>query len=105
MTLSCNLYIDGDFEGIINSNKEINIGKNGRVKGEITTQRLLVQGFIEGSVNAQRVEIKAQGKIQGAIESAELVIEAQGLFEGNSTIKKEMKKMPTEEKAPQINKS
>jgi len=105
MTLSCNLYIDGEFEGTINSDKEINIGKNGRVKGEITTQRLLVQGFIEGSVNAQRVEIKAQGKLHGSIESAELVIEAQGLFEGNSTIKKAAKKAPQEEKATQINKS
>jgi len=88
MNLSCNLYVDGDFEGTINSQKNVNIGKNGHIKGDIKTQRLVVQGYIEGSVNAYRVEIKATGKINGSIESAELVIEAKGVFEGNSTIKK-----------------
>ena len=87
MTLSCNLYVDGAFEGIINSKKDVNIGKNGHVKGEIVTQRLVVQGLIDGNVNAHRVEIKAAGKVNGTIESSELVIEAKGVFEGNSIVK------------------
>ena len=87
MTLSCNLYVDGIFEGTINSKKDVNIGKNGQVKGEIITQRLVVQGFIDGNINAQRVEIKAAGKVNGTIESSELVIEAKGVFEGNSIVK------------------
>ena len=32
INLSCNLYIDGYFEGNINSEQEINIGKNGKIK-------------------------------------------------------------------------
>jgi len=87
MTLSCNLYVDGIFEGTINSKKDVNIGKNGQVKGEVITQRLVVQGFIDGNINAQRVEIKAAGKVNGTIESSELVIEAKGVFEGNSIVK------------------
>lgn len=105
MKLACNLYVDGDFEGTIYSEKEVNIGKNGHVKGEVTTNRLVVQGFIEGSINAQRVEIKAQGKVHGSIESAELVIEAKGIFEGNSLVKKQGVVKQTEAKTPQINKS
>ena len=87
MNLSCNLYVDGEFEGVIHSKKEVNIGKNGHVKGDITTQRLVVQGYIEGSINAQRVEIKAAGRVNGIIESSELVIEAKGIFEGSSVVK------------------
>ena len=87
MNLSCNLYVDGEFDGVINSKKEVNIGKNGYVKGDIITQRLVVQGHIEGSVNADRVEIKAQGRVNGTIESTELVIESKGVFEGNSIVK------------------
>ena len=87
MTLSCNLYVDGEFEGVIHSKKEVNIGKNGHIKGDVNTQRLVVQGYIEGSVNAQRVEIKAAGRVKGVIESAELIIEAKGIFEGNSIVK------------------
>ena len=87
MKLSCNLYVDGEFEGIINSRKEVNIGKNGHIKGDVSTERLVVQGYIEGTVNAHRVEIKAGGRVNGSIESAELVIEAKGIFEGNSVVK------------------
>lgn len=87
MNLSCNLYVDGEFEGVIHSKKEVNIGKNGHIKGDVHTQRLVVQGYIEGSVNAQRVEIKAAGRVNGTIESAELVIEAKGIFEGSSVVK------------------
>ena len=87
MNLACNLYVDGEFEGVINSKKEVNIGKNGHIKGDVTTQRLVVQGYIEGTVNAQRVEIKTAGRVNGTIESTELVIEAKGIFEGNSVVK------------------
>jgi len=101
MKLSCNLYVDGEFEGVIDSKKEVNVGKNGHIKGDIITQRLVVQGFIEGTVNAQRVEIKANGKVSGTVESAELVIEAKGIFEGSSVVKN----TETQNKKQQINKS
>ena len=87
MSLACNIYIDGDFEGRISSEKEINIGKKGHVKGDIKTKRLVVQGFIEGSILADRVEIKANGRVSGTIEASELVIEAKGIFEGSSVVK------------------
>lgn len=87
MNLSCNLYVDGEFEGSILSKKEVNIGKNGHVKGDVSTKRLVVQGYMEGSISAQRVEIKAAGRVNGSIESGELVIEAKGIFEGNSIVK------------------
>ena len=87
MNLACNLYVDGEFDGVIHSTKDVNIGKNGFIKGEVYATRLIVQGYIEGSVNASRVEIKAQGRVNGSIESSELVIEAKGIFEGNSIVK------------------
>jgi cytoskeletal protein CcmA (bactofilin family) len=87
MNLSCNLYVDGEFEGIIHSDKEINIGKQGHIKGDVITKRLVVQGYIEGTINAERVEIKANGRVNGTVESAELVIEAKGIFEGSSVVK------------------
>ena len=105
MNLSCNLYIDGEFEGVINSKKEINIGKNGHVKGDLATLRLVVQGHIEGTVNAERVEIKANGKVSGTIESTELVIESKGVFEGNSIVKGTKTPVPKSKEKTQISKS
>jgi cytoskeletal protein CcmA (bactofilin family) len=87
ISLSCNLYIDGELEGTIKSSKEVNVGKNGHVKGSIVTERLVVQGFIEGSIEAKTVEIKAAGHVSGEIISNELIIESKGVFEGNSIVK------------------
>ncbi|MDA3908894.1 MAG: polymer-forming cytoskeletal protein [Sulfurimonas sp.] len=101
MNLSCILYVDGEFEGVIHSKKEVNIGKNGHIKGDVTTQRLVVQGYVEGTVNAQRVEIKAAGRVNGSIESSELVIEAKGIFEGNSIVK-DVSPVPTPETLEKI---
>ncbi|MFA5233166.1 MAG: polymer-forming cytoskeletal protein [Sulfurimonas sp.] len=87
MNLACNLYVDGEFEGTIRSSKEVNIGKHGHINGDVFTTRLVVQGYIEGNIIANRVEIKAHGRVNGKIESSELVIEAKGIFEGNSIVK------------------
>ena len=65
----------------------MNVGKHGHVKGNITTQRLVVQGYVEGSINADKVEIKAAGHVSGEITSVELVIESKAIFEGNSIVK------------------
>ena len=87
MNLTCNLYVDGEFEGTINSKNEVNIGKHGHIKGDVVTKRLVVQGYVEGTINAEKVEIKSDGRVNGSIESAELIIESKGIFEGNSVVK------------------
>lgn len=87
MTLSCNLYVDGEFDGTIKSQNEVNVGKHGHIKGDLSAKRIVVQGYIEGTINAEKVEIKAAGRVSGTIEASELVIESKGIFEGNSIVK------------------
>ena len=87
VNLSCNLYIDGELEGSIDSSKEVNVGKSGQVKGSIRTVKLIVQGFVEGTIDASRVEIKAKGHVKGEIHSDELIIESKAIFEGTSVVK------------------
>ena len=88
MNVECNLYVDGIFDGTINSSKEVTVGKNGKITGEIYAKHLVVQGEVNGTICVDLVEIKPHGKINGSVESNELVIEPKGLFEGNSIIKK-----------------
>ena len=87
MNLTCNLYIDGEFEGAINSQNEIKIGKHGHVKGDLVTKRVVIQGYVEGTISADKVEIRSDGRVNGTIESAELIIESKGIFEGSSIVK------------------
>jgi len=88
MNVTCKIFIDGEFDGSIISTKEVNIGQNGLVKGEITTDRLIVQGTVEGDINANKVELKSTGRVKGTIESVELLIESKAIFEGSSVLKK-----------------
>jgi len=57
------------------------------MKGTINANRLVVQGYLEGNVDAHRVEIKAAGHVKGEIIATELIIESKGIFEGTSTIR------------------
>jgi cytoskeletal protein CcmA (bactofilin family) len=88
MNLECNLFVDGAFEGTIHSSKEVTIGKNGKIKGDLYAKKLIVQGEMSGNVISDTVAIKPQGKVSGTVESQELIIESKGLFEGKSIIKK-----------------
>jgi len=65
----------------------VNIGKNGYVLGEIKTNKLVVLGSVEGSIEANIVEIKEGARVKGEISSNELIIEAKGVFEGTSVVK------------------
>jgi len=103
MILKCNLYIDGDFEGIIHSDKQVIIGKKGHSKGDIYANRLVIQGYSEGTISASKVEIKAAGRVKGTIKSSELVIESKGIFEGHSIVKG-VSPAPQSSKNPQITK-
>ena len=89
ISLECDIYIDGHFEGTIASKQVITVGKNGEIKGDIHAGHLVVQGNVEGTVDADRIEIKGTGCIRGTVASSEMTIEEKGLFEGESRIKKD----------------
>ena len=93
LNLDCSLFIDGEFEGTIHSSKLITVGKSGKVKGEINSKSLVVQGIIEGSIDAEHLEILAEGTVLGSILTQELIIEAKGHFEGDSKIKNRKTKL------------
>jgi len=88
MKLSCNLYVDGEFEGVVHSTSTVTIGKNGRIKGDIKAEKIMVQGLIDGSLDCERLEILSSGKVHGKILTSELVVEAQAEFSGESHLKK-----------------
>ena len=87
MNLSCNLYVDGEFEGVIHSTSTVTVGKNGRIKGDIKAEKIMVQGLIDGALDCERLEILSSGKVHGKIVTSELVIEAKAEFSGESHLK------------------
>ncbi|PYK92665.1 MAG: hypothetical protein DME36_12565 [Verrucomicrobia bacterium] len=47
------LLIDGEVEGKIDSAGRLTIGKNARIRGEIRTKSVIVEGNIDGNITAR----------------------------------------------------
>ncbi len=83
------LHVDGIVTGQIHSKSIVTIGKSGKISGEVTATRLIVNGLFEGDANCDTVEVLAGGKLLGKVLSKELMIEAKAEFEGESKIKRD----------------
>ncbi|MBN1971632.1 MAG: polymer-forming cytoskeletal protein [Candidatus Delongbacteria bacterium] len=82
--IECNLHIDGNLEGKINSKNVVIVGRNGSVKGDIIANSIIISGLVEGNVDAEKVEVLAGGKLVGSVTSKDLIIEKEGVFQGES---------------------
>ncbi len=83
------LHVDGELNGIIHSESIVVIGKNGNLKGELKADKIVVNGYFEGELEADSLEILTGGVVSGNITIKELAIENGGRFNGTSKIKEE----------------
>lgn len=81
------LVVDGKIEGQINSDGNLTVGENARIKAEIHTATVIVYGKVHGNLTAtDRVELKASAEVVGDIKAKTLSIEAGAIFVGKSTV-------------------
>jgi cytoskeletal protein CcmA (bactofilin family) len=81
--------IDGTVKGDLISDKEVIIGKEGKVNANVQTRNAVIAGSFSGEMNATgEVEISATGKFVGNLiqKEALLTIAKGGLFKGESII-------------------
>ena len=76
------LQIDGHVEGQIEAETQVKISQTGYVLGDITTERLIINGYFEGTCRADHIEILSCGSVNGEVYSDNLSIEAGGKFMG-----------------------
>jgi cytoskeletal protein CcmA (bactofilin family) len=91
--LSCgeDLYIDGQVEGTINpKGNRLTIGPNGRVKANVNASAVVVQGKLEGNIQASdRVDLKQSAVVTGDIATQRISIDEGAYFKGGVNIQKE----------------
>lgn len=84
---SNDLVVDGKIEGEIQSDGNLTVGENARLKAEIKTGTIIVYGKVHGNLTANdRVELKANSEVVGDIKAKTLSIEAGAIFVGKSTV-------------------
>ena len=84
LRLTSDMQIDGYVEGKIVSEKTLIISISGRVKGEVTADKVIINGLFDGECYANSVEILPQGKAHGIIHCDDLSIERGGSFLGKT---------------------
>ncbi len=75
------IRIDGRVDGQVSAHCVI-LSETALAKGEITAQRTLVGGTIEGILRSREVEIKATGRVLGEIFTHTFSVSAGGKFNG-----------------------
>jgi len=84
------LFIDGEVEGTVEAmENKLTIGPHGAAKATIKAREVVVQGSIQGNVEAaEKMEIKKDAKLVGDVRTARIMIEDGAYFKGSIDIVK-----------------
>ena len=86
---SHNLFLDGEFEGIIDLTALLLVGKTGKLKGEVKAQYVIIEGEVEGKVTAkEKVELRDTAKYRGEIFAPAVMISDNAFFDGSVRMQK-----------------
>lgn len=81
------LRVEGVVEGDITDAVSVEVGKKGRVKGNIAAERLSIAGTVEGDVVATgSIELLARGRLIGNLRTPSLRIEEGAFFDGSCSM-------------------
>ncbi len=84
------LTIDGEVEGTVECQEHrLTIGPNARVQASLKAREIIIQGSIQGNVDAtDKIDIKKEAKLVGDIKTSRIVIEDGAYFKGSIDISK-----------------
>jgi cytoskeletal protein CcmA (bactofilin family) len=107
------LLVDGEVEGMVESQSVLTVGPNGKVRGNIKARHVAIFGSVRGNVEvSEKIAIREQGSLIGDIKGAGISIDDGAYFKGNIDIvrpepKTAVKAMPAEPRVveAQVNKA
>ena len=81
------LTLDCEVDGEINSQGRLTVGKQAKIKGNIKTRSVIVDGTVNGNITAgERCELRAGCTVNGDIEAPRLVVDEAASFVGSAKI-------------------
>jgi cytoskeletal protein CcmA (bactofilin family) len=85
--ITCNgeAQLDGEVNGNVECHDLI-VAKNGRVKGDIRAENVVIYGRVNGSIHGSQVALKAGASVEGDIYHRGLAIEMGASFLGKSDL-------------------
>src|ERR1700721_2746275 len=88
------LYVDGQVEGTISlKNNSLTVGPHGQVKASVEAKGVVVQGKLDGNVQASdRVELRKSAVVNGDISTQRISIEEGAYLKGKGDFPRTEKK-------------
>ena len=98
------LLVDGEVEGLLESQSLITVGPSGNVKANIQAREMVIYGSVRGNVEvSEKIAIREQGSLIGDIKSAGISIDDGAYFKGNiDIIRPEPKPVPVSVKTEAV---
>ncbi len=92
------MKIDGNFEGeLITDNGDLVVGKTGNVKANVKVRSVVVEGRLDGNIEASdTVELKQNAQLIGDLQAKTLVMEKGVVFVGKCNISPEGTKIESQ---------
>lgn len=79
--------VDGTINGNCNCKELLIVGVEGKIKGDITSQNVIISGKVEGDIVASgKLELLSTGKLVGNITARSLVVDEDACFDGRCTM-------------------
>jgi cytoskeletal protein CcmA (bactofilin family) len=83
VTCSGVIRIEGQVEGSVKGARQVLIGRQGMVKGDVSAREAIIGGRIEGSVTAtERVEVQGTALINGDLFAKSMLVQEGGRING-----------------------
>ncbi len=97
------LYVYGSVEGTINAPAHrVTIGKEGRVKADISAREIVIMGDVCGNLEGgERVEIRSDGSLLGNMATRRIYVEEGAVLSGVIDVHKPSKKEKAEAREEQ----
>ena len=85
--VTCNgeAQLDGEVNGNVECH-DLVVAKNGRIKGDIKAENVVIYGRVNGSIHGTQVALKAGASVEGDIYHRGLAIEMGATFLGRSDV-------------------
>jgi len=90
------LLVEGEVEGLLESQSLLTVGPNGKVLGNIKAREVAIFGSVRGNVQVtEKIAIRAQGSLIGDIKGAGISIDDGAFFKGSIDIVRPEPKVTT----------
>lgn len=86
LSVQGSLRVDGKLEGSVDNARQVIVGEEGKITGDVTAQNVVCAGEIEGNVCAEMVEVLAKASVKGDIRAKKMIVEEGGRIEGQCNI-------------------